>query len=204
MEDYKTEEKDVLRLIKNLAKTLQERSGEEQNEEMQQFMTACESFEKQIKAHAEYRSVILNARQHLSEMIKEDAVCPRCHSREFLKPAGTEINDKGWKSNRYKCRRCNITFVWNTPNNPWDIIPYAEDFIKQVETRITAGSEGENGTESLMPALEKMRESLEQLKPVVETSDKQYAEFEEREKALSDLVHEFRKQLMIKKIQLEE
>src|SRR5688572_29757019 len=88
---------------------------------------AVDRFIEQMEAHADARAQILEQRESLRKIVKDNALCPRCNTDDKLRHVGTEKNEKGWKSNRYRCRKCNIEFTWNRPNNPWDMISYIEE-----------------------------------------------------------------------------
>ncbi len=201
---FKPEERELIKLVNYFKKRgeimiIENKLGDE----YRQMLETCDKLVEQLNVHAKSRETILKEREQLAGMVKDNAVCPSCKSAANLKVIGTESNDKGWKSNKYKCRKCNITFVWNTPNNPWDMIPYVESFIENMERRVNAGEE-EGATDQTMMALQMMRSNLEKLKPVVQASDLDYSELQERETQMSDMVHKFKKHLMIEKIRLEE
>src|SRR3954471_15811085 len=98
-------------------------------EEHTKVEEAVDRFVEHMNQHANTRAFILEQRQELHKLVKDNAACPNCHKKDMLKLVGTEKNDKGWKSNRYKCRRCNIEFTWNMPNNPWDMIQYIDEVL---------------------------------------------------------------------------
>src|SRR5690606_34041449 len=76
---------------------------------------AVDKFIASLEEHANTRARILDDRQTLRKIVKDNAVCPRCSTSDKLKLTGTEKDDKGRVSNRYKCRKCNIQFTWNRP-----------------------------------------------------------------------------------------
>src|SRR5687767_14079849 len=98
-------------------------------EEHRRVEDSVDRFVEQMEKHADARAFILDQRDQLAKLVKDNAECPTCHKKDMLKLVGTEKNEKGWKSNRYKCRRCNIEFTWNRPNNPWDMIAYIEEIL---------------------------------------------------------------------------
>jgi hypothetical protein len=137
---------------------------------------------------------VLEQREYLSKLVKDNAVCPKCGSSDKLKITGTEKNEKGWKSNRYKCRKCNIAFTWNMPNNPWHMIEYIEDMIQR--TTVESGDE-EN------QAMAGLQANLEKLKPVISAHDRNFEELKARELEMDRLLHEFKNSLMIEKIKMD-
>jgi hypothetical protein len=201
---FKPEERELIKLVNYFKKRgeimiIENKLGEE----YRQMLETCDKLVEQLNVHAKNRETILKEREQLAGMVKDNAQCPSCKSAANLKNIGTESNEKGWKSNKYKCRKCNITFVWNTPNNPWDMIPYVESFVENMERRVNAGEE-EGSAEQTMMALQMMKANLEKLKPVVQASDLDYSELQERDKQMEEMVHKFKKHLMIEKIRLEE
>ena len=88
--------------------------------ENKQVEEAVDRFIEHMNQHANSRAFIVEQREYLKKLVKDNARCPQCGSGAMLKLAGSEKNEKGWKSNRYKCRKCNIYFTWNMPNNPVD------------------------------------------------------------------------------------
>ena len=67
------------------------------------LIEACEKLVGQLAAHAEHRAEILLQRETLKNIIKDNAACPKCQKSNQLKLIGVDKNDKGWKSNKYKC-----------------------------------------------------------------------------------------------------
>ncbi len=203
--NLRQEERELIKLVNYFKKRgeimiIENKLGDE----YRQMLETCDKLVEQLQLHATNRDMVIRERDQLSSMVKDNAQCPGCKSAAQLKVIGTEKNEKGWKSNKYKCRKCNITFVWNTPNNPWDMIPYVEQFIIDMETKIESGGGDEASIAQTAEALVQMKQNLEKLKPVVEASDRDWADLIEREKQMSDMVHKFKKHLMIEKIRLEE
>ncbi len=155
---------------------------------------AVDHFLTHLNNHADTRASVLEQREYLSKLVKDNAVCPKCGSSDKLKITGTEKNEKGWKSNRYKCRKCNIAFTWNMPNNPWHMIEYIEDMIQR--TTVESGDE-EN------QAMAGLQANLEKLKPVIDAHDKHFEELKARESEMDRLLHEFKNSLMIEKIKMD-
>lgn len=203
-QNLKPEERELVKLVNYFKKRgeiliIENKLGEEYS----QMLETCDKLVEQLNVHAKNRQVVLSEREQLQNMVKDNAKCPSCNSNEMIKVIGTEANEKGWKSNKYKCRRCNITFVWNTPNNPWDMIPYVEKFVDDMANRLNDENLDEDSRAHTTQALEQMKANIGKLKPVVEASDKDLEELEEREKQMADMVHKFKKHLMIEKIKME-
>jgi hypothetical protein len=204
MEEYfKSEERELVKLVQYFKKRAQTLLAENKlGDDLGQMIEACDKFVEQLNFHARSRETIMNAREQLKGLIRDNAKCPTCHSAEKLKIIGFDTNAQGWKSNKYKCRKCNIAFVWNAPNNPWDMIPYVEKFIADTEIKLSESSDPE--TENTLAALAQMKNTVATLKPVVESSDKDLKEMEERELQMADMVRKFKKQLAIEKIRMED
>lgn len=200
----KPEERELIKLVNYFKKRgeiliIENKLGDE----YKQMLETCDKLVEQLSIHARNRQQVLLEREQLQGMVKDNAQCPSCKSNTHLKIIGTEKNAKGWKSNKYKCRRCNITFVWNAPNNPWDMIPYVENFIAEMEVKLSDPAIDADAKLVNAQALEQMKNNLAKLKPVVDASDLDFAELEEREKQMADMVHKFKKHLMIEKIRME-
>lgn len=165
-------------------------------------ITSCEKLVSQLDKHAEYRNAILLQREKLKTLIKDNAHCPKCNTAANIKLVGTEKNESDWKINRYKCRKCNIEFIWNRPNNPWDMIPYIEDFLVKLNSTIEKDMPEELRAQS-HGLSEQMKQSLEVLKPVIESSDTEFKELEAKELEMATMIHDFRNYLMIEKIKMD-
>ena len=202
--DLKPEERDLYKLVNYFKKRAEILIIENRlDEEYRQMLDTCDKLTEQLELHAAKRTAVQEERELLKGLVKENAQCPKCESNSNLKIIGVEANEKGWKSNKYKCRKCNITFVWNTPNNPWDMIPYVENFIEQMELKVSDPLMDDISKEQNLQALTQMKTNLQKLKPVVDASDLDLKELEEREVLMADMVHKFRKHLMIEKIRME-
>jgi dsDNA-binding SOS-regulon protein len=202
-QNLKPEERELVKLVQYFKKRAEVLIIENKlDDEYHQMLDTCDKLVEQLDQHAKNRQVVLAEREELQGMIKDNVKCSKCASNELLKVIGFDTNPQGWKSNKYKCRRCNIAFVWNTPNNPWDMIPYVEKFVSEMEQKIAEQPEGEDTTITAL-ALEQMKANLGKLKPVVDASDLDLKELEERETQMADMVHKFKKHLMIEKIKLE-
>jgi len=204
-QNLKPEERELFKLVNYFKKRAEILIIENRlDEEYRQMLDTCDKLTGQLELHAQNRATVLAAREDLKGLVKDNAKCPRCESNSNLKVVGVDKNEQGWKSNKYKCRRCNITFVWNAPNNPWDMIPYVENFISEMELKLNAQGVNEETRQHNLSALSHMKKNLEKLKPVVEGSDFDLKEMEEREAHMAEMVHKFKKHLMIEKIRMEE
>jgi hypothetical protein len=121
----------------------------------------------------------------------------------MLKLVGTEKNEKGWKSNRYKCRRCNIEFTWNRPNNPWDMIHYIEEVMAMLQAKAADAATPGIEKEQLAAGIETMKGNLDKLKPVIDAHNAEYEALEKRDLEMEKLIHEFKNSLLIEKIKMD-
>lgn len=201
--NYKPNERELVKLATFFKKESKRLIAEGKlSEDQQKVEEAVDRFIAHLEQHANTRAFIEEQRQQLQKLVKDEAVCPKCHKRDMLKLAGTEKNEKGWKSNRYRCRRCNIAFTWNRPNNPWDIIAYTEEMLQELSAKLESEmSEAEKAQTAA--AMQNARNSLEKIKPVIEAHDKEYHELQKREEDMDKLVHEFKNSLMIEKIKMD-
>lgn len=170
-------------------------------EEHKSVQEAVDKFLGHMENHANTRAAILEQRDYLNKLVKDNAQCPKCGTSEKLKIVGIEKNEKGWKSNRYRCRKCNIEFTWNMPNNPWHMIQYIEEILDDMQKKVENAT-GEEKDQSIQ-ALSKMQENLNKLKPVIDAHDKDYQDLSQREQEMERLLHEFKNSLMIEKIKMD-
>lgn len=169
--------------------------------EHKKVQDAVDRFLEHLNNHVDTRAFVLEQRDFLNKLVKDNARCPKCFTSDKLKVVGTEKNEKGWKSNRYKCRKCNIEFTWNLPNNPWHMIAYIEDMLAQLRSKVESGALPDDD-ESAM-AMTSMQQNLDKLKPVVEAHDKDYLQLQSREQEMEQILHEFKNSLMIEKIKMD-
>lgn len=198
------EEREVIKLVGFFNKKAMQLIEEKRlPAEYNQMLETADKLVEQIYLHAKNRDTILGERKQLQSLVRDNAACPKCSSNEKLKLTGTDKNKQGWLSNKYKCRNCNIEFVWNTPNNPWHMVPYVEDVIRKLREKNAEepNEEIRNVTEQ---GILQMEANLAKLKPVVEASDLDMADLEAREKEMADVVHKFKKHLLIEKIRMED
>jgi hypothetical protein len=120
-----------------------------------------------------------------------------------LKFVGIDKHPQGWKCNKYKCRKCNIEFVWSRPNNPWDMIPYVEGFVKELQQKIESEATPEDEKQLAFETVNQMQGNLDKLKPVIEASDLDFNELNERDEEMAKMIHEFKNHLLIIKIKMD-
>lgn len=199
-EHYNADERELLKLVIFFKKQAERLQNEETYPHM---IETCDKLVEQLNIHVKSREMVLASREQLKGLVKDNAYCPKCEKNANLKLVGTDISPQGWKNNKYRCRACNIEFVWNVPNNPWDMIPYVEAFIVELEKGLMDASQGDAAKAMNTEALAQMKENLEKIKPIVQASEQNMAELEVREKEMSDMVNKVKKHLMIEKIRLD-
>ena len=172
-------------------------------EEHRKVEEAVDRFVEQMEQHANARAFILEQREYLKKLVKDNAECPRCHTKDMIKLVGTEKNEKGWVSNRYKCRKCNIQFTWNRPNNPWDMIHYIEEVLHTLRAKYEDDSLNASEREQSTATIGGMQANLDKLKPVIDAHDKEYEALQSREAEMERLIHEFKNSLLIEKIKMD-
>lgn len=172
-------------------------------EENKSVEEAVDRFIEHMEKHANTRTFILEQRDYLRKLVKDNAQCPQCHSRDMLKLSGTEKNEKGWKSNRYKCRKCNIYFTWNMPNNPWDMIQYIEEVLLAMRLKHENTETPEAEKQEALATIASLKANLDKLKPVIEAHDQEFNELQKRETEMEKLIHEFKNSLLIEKIKMD-
>ncbi|HYI77751.1 MAG TPA: hypothetical protein VEW65_09045 [Chryseolinea sp.] len=170
-------------------------------EEHKKVQDAVDRFLEHLNNHVDMRAFILEQREYLNKLVKDNARCPKCQTSDKLKVVGVEKNEKGWKSNRYKCRKCNIEFTWNMPNNPWHMMEYIEEMLGQMRTKVQSNDVDTN--DEATEAINTMQQNLDKLKPVVDAHDKDFQELQAREQEMERLLHEFKNSLMIEKIKMD-
>jgi len=171
------------------------------SEEHSQMNDSCLNLISKLELHANVRKTILEQRNALERLVKDNAQCPDCTKNTHLKFVGVASHAKGWKSNKYRCRRCNITFIWNRPNNPWDLVLFMEDHILDLEK----SKAGKNNAEiaEVDELIGQMADSLAQLKPALEKSDSEFSEMENRDLDMRKIISEFKKFLLIEKVKMD-
>lgn len=203
--NLKAEERELIRLVnffKRKVKTMVEEKKTTQD--YTEILETCDKLVEQISIHAKSREIVLEEREKLKSLIKEQALCPKCQKNTNLKHIGVDKSPEGWKSNKYRCKKCNIEFVWDAPNNPWDMIPYVEKYIGQLENKLQQEEVDEQTREEGRQAIEQLKGNLAKLKPVVEASDQDLREMETRDKEMAEIVRNFTKHLQIEKIKMED
>jgi hypothetical protein len=172
-------------------------------EEHKNVEQAVDQFIQQMDQHANTRALILEQREYLNKLVKDNPECPKCHTNDKLKIVGTAKNEKGWRSNKYKCRKCNIEFVWNRPNNPWDMIQFIEEVMQTLHSKYEDTTATEDDKKELQAMIDSMQGNLQKLKPVIDAHDKEYQDLLARDEEMARLIHEFKNSLLIEKIKMD-
>ena len=166
-------------------------------------MDSCDRLLEQVYVHAENREVILLQYEHLKQTVKDNARCPNCRGQANLKLKGVETSQKGWKMNRYRCRKCNIAFTWNRPNNPWDMLQFFEELLAQLEVSIGNETVDTETRDQAWAMKEHIVRSLDQLRPVVESVDQNLKDIRQKDEEMAQMLHTFKNYLLIEKIKLD-
>jgi hypothetical protein len=202
--NLKENERELIKLVNFFRKHAEKLAGENKvDAEFGQLIDTCEKFAEQLNMHALRREEVLQQREQLKGLVKDNAVCPKCGKSAQLKFVGTDKHPQGWKCNKYKCRKCNIEFVWARPNNPWDMIPYVEGFVGDLEQKLKNDELGEQDKLQAVETIAQMQASIAKLKPVIEASDLDHTELLEREEEMAKMIHEFKNHLLIIKIKMD-
>lgn len=201
--DLKANERELIKLIRFFSKRASRlvETGELDQQHIQ-LTQACENLETQLYTHANNRSAILDKRERLEKVVEDNAKCPKCERADMLKRTGVATNANGWRSNTYRCRRCNTEFTWNKPNNPWHLAEFLELYIGELEK----GLESEQNQEVIdhtTSAIAQMNDSLSRLRPVLATSDEEMQALQQKEQEMTKLIHQFKNYLLIEKIKLD-
>jgi hypothetical protein len=173
------------------------------SEEYKSVGESVDRFIGEMEIHANTRAAILANRQQLGKLIKDNPVCPRCHSSDKLKLSGTEKNSKGWTSNKYRCRKCNITFTWNRPNNPWDMVGFLSEFLDVMRLKRNTPDISDTEKADSDRMIETMQGNLNALKETIAEHDTEYHAILERDNEMEKLIHEFKNTLLIEKIKMD-
>lgn len=202
--DFKPEERELIRVVNYFKKRSRQLIEEGKLSEVHSNVEqAVDRFVQHLALHAEARTTILAQREELRKVVRDNAECPKCAGRDMLKQTAVEENEKGWKSNRYKCRRCNILFTWNRPNNPWDMVGYFEEVLLTLQLKIADATATPEEKQYLEVGVSSLTAYLDKMKPVLAAHDREYQDYLQREEEMSRLVHEFKNSLLIEKIKME-
>lgn len=201
--DLKANERELIKLINFFSKRAQRLMEEgELSPEHEQLTSACQNLETQLLTHAVNRAAILDKRERLNRIIEDNAQCPKCQKADMLKKQGTTTSEQGWRLNTYRCRRCNTTFAWNKPNNPWDMVEFLEIYIQELEQAMLP-QQDEAFIKHSEDAIIQLNDSLSRLRPVLETSDEEVTALEQKEREMDKMIHQFKNYLLIEKIKLD-
>jgi hypothetical protein len=203
MENLKDNEKELVKLVNFFSRQSKKLMNEGKlSPEHEQVAIACENLIKQMNANAAIRSEVLQRREELKAIVKDEPVCSQCNSNANLKYISVVVNEKGWKCNKYKCRRCNIEFIWNRPNNPWDMLSFMRELVKLFEDSIQEETNEELKKNSEL-MLVQTQENLAKLESIIHACDKEYEEMKVREEEMDAMIKDFRRHLLIAKAKME-
>jgi chromosome condensin MukBEF ATPase and DNA-binding subunit MukB len=204
--ELKANERELIKLIHYFSKRAQRLMEEgELSQEHTQLTSACQNLETQLLTHAANRTAILEKRERLQQIIEDNAQCPKCGKADMLKKNGTTTNEYGWRCNTYRCRRCNTTFTWNRPNNPWDMVKFMQRYIQELTASLPAmeALEDQSIKAHTVDAIMQLNDSMARLQPVLENSDEEVTALEDKEREMDKMIHQFKTYLQIEKIKLD-
>jgi transposase-like protein len=203
MHNFKENERELVKLVNFFSRRAQKLMNEGKlGPEHAEVSQACEHLITQLNNHALLREQVILRREELKAVVKDDPSCPKCNSNTHLKLVGTDVHEKGWKCNRYRCRRCNIEFTWNRPNNPWDMVSYMKELIKLMEMNLQSEMNEELKSNSEL-MLAQTQESLGKLQDIISTCDTEYEEMQTRDVEMDKMIKEFKRYLLIEKAKME-
>ena len=203
-QNLRDHERELIKIVNHFRKRADKLMQEGKlGEEHKKVSESCANLIEKLILHADGRAEVIQQRENLKAIVKDNASCPKCEQSTQLKFIGVQKNEHDWKCNKYKCRKCNIEFVWDKPNNAWDMIPFMEFYIGELHGRIEkelTSPELKAQTEAI---LAQMQETLQKLKPVIEASDLSYHEMEIRDAEMASMIKQFKSFLLIEKIKMD-
>ena len=197
-------EREVIKLINHFSKRAEKLIKEGKlSPEHQQVSESCQRLVTQIYEHAEAREAVLLKREKLKKIVQDNASCPKCNKTSHLKLVGVAIHEKGWKSNKYKCRRCNIQFTWNRPNNPWDMLLFMQNYQEELQTNASNEQLPDDIRQHSRMVLEQLNQNINQLQPVLQQSDQEISEINQRDHEMAKMLTGIKSHLLIEKIKMD-
>lgn len=202
--NLKPNEREVIKLTNHFGKRAEKliKAGK-LSAEHQQVSESCEKLAAQIYAHAAAREQILQKREKLLKIVQDNAACPKCNKPSHLKLVGTAKHEKGWKSNKYKCRRCNLAFTWNRPNNPWDMLRFMENYVEELSVNAHNEALPADVRQQAADVIGQLQQNIAQLQPVLAQSDQEYADMNQRDEEMTRTLHDIKSHLLIEKIKMD-
>lgn len=196
------EEREVVKLAMFFRKAAKRLVEEERLAEVDEnLISSCEKVMVTLTNHADYRASVESVRENLKNVIKDNAKCPECGKAEMLKNIGVDLSEE-YKCNKYKCRKCNITFVWNRPNNPWDMLKFVEKLKNQLESKVQEENVSAEEVDQSGNMLIDLNKHIATLKEAIEKADTEYEEMQKKDDEMQTIVKQFKKYLLIEKIKI--
>lgn len=204
LHNLKPDEREVIKLAKHFGKRAEKliQLGK-LSLEHQQVTESCARLAEQVLAHAAHREAVLEKREKLRKIVQDHATCPQCHKNSHLKLIGQARHEKGWQSNKYKCRRCNIQFTWNRPNNPWDLLHFMMDYVNELSTQVTNETLPPETRQHSHTVINQLVQNINELQPVLSQADEEFADMNLREEEMIRLLPNIKGYLQIEKIKLD-
>lgn len=195
-------ERELIKLANYFSKNAERLLIEEKiGEEHKNLVESCKQIVAALNNHADYRATILEQREAMNHVIKDNAHCPKCNQVDQLKKTGVD-SSQDIKCNTYKCRKCNISFVWNRPNNPWDFLKFIDRLQIQVLEKMQVDNIQEQEIGMYQQMLTDLAAQRAKLQESVTQVDENYSVMQQKEAEMAGLVNSFSKYLKITKIQM--
>lgn len=167
-----------------------------------QLTMACEDLLEKIHLHAEARALILKQRELLKNMIDNHSECPNCLDTLHLKQIGVSMHEKGWQCNVYKCLMCDFQFESRHPNNLWDMILFMENVEHDLDKALEDKKVLPKDRRESKKMIQKIRDNLVKLKPLIEASDQEYSKLAAREPEMEKMIEDFKNYLVLEKVKI--
>src|SRR6201995_2667920 len=88
-QELKTEERELVKLVQYFKKRAEMLITENKlDDEYKQMLDTCDKLVEQLNNHASNRQSVMEEREQLQGMIRDNAKCPKCNSSELLKVIG--------------------------------------------------------------------------------------------------------------------
>jgi hypothetical protein len=200
--NYNDDEREVVKLANYFIRQAKKYTDVSESGQQLALISSCQQICDVLSNHADYRSAIEEEKQYLSKIIKDNAVCPKCSSMEYLRFSEVD-NSEEYKCNRYRCRKCNIAFTWNRPNNPWDMLKFVKRLKQEMEDKFNRSREMGNENSDDLSSIENLGVEVEKLSSAIDQFDARYNQMTSKDEEIQAMVKDFKKYLKIEKVKFE-
>jgi hypothetical protein len=173
------------------------------SEDHKKILDSCNTLIQHLEGHAQARADVLARYDSFKNSIKDNAKCPKCGKVDQLKLKTVVKDEEGKRYNRYRCRRCNIDFTWNLPNNPWDMVKHLDKVNETFKMKMVLLPEGSEEREAVQKTIDSVTASVSGLQPVLETAENDKNIIEEKDQEMAKVIHEFKNYLSIELIKMD-